>query len=215
MAHHRRGSQRVYIRSPHLRLQHPANHFPSESTERPRAQLRTARVFGRSLPRPAGSTNVAPLACAWGLAGPLRRTSAPGPPPPSQTCDPADAPITAPPPSPTRPPPGGFLPGVLLSCPPPGRSDGGGQRPAAGPLSPGLQIDVQAHPHLLSFPHLARQCAWRCMRSAPGHALRPGPWCVLFVLAEPLLCGSRNRCLSRTCENKISIVHFVDLTSSW
>ena len=53
------------------------------------------------------------------------------------------------------------------------------------------------------------------MRSAPGHALRPGPWCVLFVLAEPLLCGGRNRCLSRTCENKISIVRFVDLTSSW
>ena len=44
------------------------------------------------------------------------------------------------------------------------------------------------------------------MRSSPGHALRPDPWCVLFVLAEPLLCGGRNRCLSRTCENKISIV---------
>ena len=92
---------------------------------------------------------------------------------------------------------------------------GGGQRPAAGPLSPDLQIDVQAHPHLLSFPHLARQCAWRCMRSAPGHALRPGPWCVLFVLAEPLLCGGRKRCLSITCENKISIVRFGGRTPSW
>ena len=55
----------------------------------------------------------------------------------------------------------------------------------------------------------------RCMRSAPGHALRPGPWCVLFVLAEPLLCGGRKCCLSRTCENKISIVRFGGRTPSW
>ena len=37
----------------------------------------------------------------------------------------------------------------------------------------------------------------------------------LFVMDEPLLCGGRKRCLSRTCENKISIVRFGSRTPSW
>ena len=97
-----------------------------------------------------------------------------------------------------------------------GDTCGGGQRPAAGPLY--ITGPTNRCPGTPSLALLSPSRSPVCMAvhaSSPGHALRPGPWCVLFVLAEPLLCGGRKRCLSITCENEISIVRFVDLTSSW